>query len=98
MLRQYELDFRKAEDENLRQRHSRANGLTALPGELGDDDQLRFRIVPKNGGHFFEQRDDVRSIRLSGLQPEIVEVPLYLSARIQRECPAASTCSRPRGD
>ena len=77
VLRQYELDFRRVEDENLGRRQRRANGLTALPSELPQDSELRLRIVPTNGGHFFATHY-VRSIWVEGVQPQVVQVPLEL--------------------
>jgi len=53
-LSAYELDYRRAEDENLRSRNA-ARWATSEPqlSELVGTDSLRFRLVPKNGGPFY---------------------------------------------
>jgi len=78
VLRQYELDFRKAEDEELRARQTvapNARGAMPSPDELVEPNQMRFRIMPKAYGRFFSTHY-ICSISVSGLQPKSAELPL----------------------
>lgn len=55
VLHQYELDYRRAEDETTRAQHRRDAAVLrsdASIDELTDHRRLRFRIVPANGARF----------------------------------------------
>jgi lipopolysaccharide transport system ATP-binding protein len=79
VLGQYELDFRKSEDESLRRQQGNGKSRIAMaaPDELVETGQMRLRVVPKAGGHFFATHY-VRSIRVGGIEPKLLEVPLEL--------------------
>ena len=91
VLKQYELDFRKAEDEAVRARHiaaaaQRTHAVT--PDEVPDGDCLRFRIVADkarylSGTHF------IREIRVQGIGDRPIEVPLEFADLTQVGCKAA---------
>jgi lipopolysaccharide transport system ATP-binding protein len=73
VLRQYELDFKKAEDEVQRARQKSLSLVS--PDELVDLDESRLRIVPKVGGHFFSSHF-IRTIRIRRSNSLAVELPL----------------------
>ena len=79
VLRQYQLDYRRAEDENTRSRNKAAAetmSAIASPDELGSSHQIRFRIVPDTTGRFAATHF-VRAIELDGVDPAgRVSVPL----------------------
>lgn len=77
VLKAYELDFRAAEDLKIRSHEIDASKARADQPfrSAGGSGGLRFRIVPNEqvqvgGTHF------IRSIKVSGLSTEILEVPL----------------------
>jgi lipopolysaccharide transport system ATP-binding protein len=78
VLHQYELDYRKAEDETTRAQHRRdaaVLGSEASIDELSDHRRLRFRIVPATGGRFGTTHFVHRVlVRANGLDP--LTVPL----------------------
>jgi lipopolysaccharide transport system ATP-binding protein len=77
VLRQYELDFRRSEDELLRskQASSAARKTVASPDEIADHEGIRFRIVPQNGGRFFAVHF-VRAIQIhrAGFEPVLISL------------------------
>ena len=73
VLRQYELDFKKAEDEVQRARQKSLSLVS--PDELVDLDESRFRIVPRVGGHFFSSHF-IRTIRIRRSNGLTAELPL----------------------
>ncbi len=79
VLRQYELDFRRAEDENTREKNKQAASFAnkvASPDELVSASQLRFRIVPAQPGRFVSTHF-IRSICVGGIdQSDPIQVPL----------------------
>jgi ABC-type polysaccharide/polyol phosphate transport system ATPase subunit len=78
VLKQYELDFRKAEDETLRTKHIAASTQainTASPEEVPEAGDLRFRIVAEKSS-YFSATHFVRSIRVQGVGPELIEVSM----------------------
>jgi ABC-type polysaccharide/polyol phosphate transport system ATPase subunit len=76
VLRQYELDYKKAEDEAQRARQR--NLSLVSPDELVDLDESRFRIVPKVGGHLFSSHF-VRTIRIRKSNGSSFELPLDIT-------------------
>lgn len=76
VLRQYELDFKKSEDEVQR---SSTKTLTSLsPDELTTGNDIRFRIMPKTGGHFFANHY-VRTVRFISEGRAPVDIPIELA-------------------
>jgi ABC-type polysaccharide/polyol phosphate transport system ATPase subunit len=76
VLRQYELDFKKSEDEVQR---SSTRTLTSLsPDELTSGGDIRFRIMPETGGHFFSNHY-VRAVRVVADGRASVEIPIELA-------------------
>jgi lipopolysaccharide transport system ATP-binding protein len=73
VLRQYELDFKKAEDEVQRARQKSLSLVS--PDELVGLDESRFRIVPKVGGHFFSSHF-IQTIRIRRSSSVTDELPL----------------------
>jgi lipopolysaccharide transport system ATP-binding protein len=77
VLQAYELDFRLAEDQKVRSQDiSLAAVRASMPfRSTNRAGGLRFRIVPADqervGGTYY-----IRSIRMSGVEPETIEVPL----------------------
>ena len=83
VLKQYELDFRRSEDESMRAAHAAKQAKRenrALVDEVTDENTLRFRLVPKAGGRFADTHF-VRSITLELSGASSIEVPLELSDR-----------------
>ena len=81
VLRQYEMDFRQAEDEAMRVKHIATAATRAArvsPDEIPDSDGIRFRIVAAQGT-YFSGTHFVRAIRVHGLDAEPIEVPLELT-------------------
>jgi ABC-type polysaccharide/polyol phosphate transport system ATPase subunit len=80
VLKQYELDFRRSEDEVTRAKHIAAAGkrlATVTKEEIPDDGYIRLRIVAKDSAHFHTTHY-IRTIKVSGLNPEPVFVPLEI--------------------
>ena len=79
VMRQYELDYRRVEDENLRAGNKAAAetmATIASPDELGSSHQVRFRIVPDTGSRFAATHF-VRGIELDGVDPAgRISIPL----------------------
>jgi lipopolysaccharide transport system ATP-binding protein len=81
VLKQYELDFRRTEDEAMRTKHiascaSRAAQIS--PDEVPEGEVTRFRIVAEPAT-YLSATHFVRAIRIHGLGAEPVEVPLELA-------------------
>jgi lipopolysaccharide transport system ATP-binding protein len=82
VLRQYELDYKKSEDEI--QRSKRISSVKLIqsqvsPDELVGDNQVRFRIVPASRGHFFATHY-VRSVKVTCGKLEAISLPLEVAA------------------
>ncbi len=80
VLRHYEADYRRAEDEQTRagnREMSEASHPTASQDELSENGRLRFRLVPEDGGRF-KTTHFVTSIRVEGLAGTATDVPLEL--------------------
>lgn len=79
VLRQYELDYRQAEDELTRSQNARAASFRnsiASPDELTNHSRLRFRIVPEQTGRFVSTHF-VRSIQIDGISgSKTINIPL----------------------
>jgi len=81
VLKQYELDFRKAEDEAMVSKRlggSPSANTGISPNEIVDTDCARFRIVA-NKTTYFSATHFIRAIRIHGLAAEAIEVPLEFS-------------------
>ena len=81
VLRQYELDYRRAEDELTRENNRKiAETLpsTASPDELTTERRLRFRIVPESGGRFAATHY-VQAIQVDGVSREPRRLSLELT-------------------
>lgn len=91
VLRQYELDYRRVEDETTRAHNKQAVEVVSLagsPDELTTPEQLRFRIVPMGGGRFVGTHF-VRAITIDGLEGAgPLSVPLEIGH--EPESPAAA--------
>lgn len=80
VLKQYELDYRRSEDEAVRTKHISAahSRLQAVAvDEVPEEGQIRFRIVAKDAIHFASTHY-VREIRVHGLGQTPIEVPIDL--------------------
>lgn len=80
VLKQYEEDYRRSEDEKTRRSHverSEARRKTVNLDDLVDESMVRFRLVPRDGANFSDAHF-VRSIRIAGLTPEPFAVPLEM--------------------
>jgi lipopolysaccharide transport system ATP-binding protein len=78
VLKQYELDYRKAEDEDMVSKQlvgGQSRGSSVSPDEILDTDRVRFRIVADQT-IYFSATHFVRSIRISGLGGKPIDVPL----------------------
>ena len=78
VLKQYELDFRKAEDEQLRASHAVASSAQrALPhlDQMTEDSFFHLRIVASNGGTFSDTHF-IKSIQYEWENGEKGEIPL----------------------
>jgi ABC-type polysaccharide/polyol phosphate transport system ATPase subunit len=81
VLKQYELDFRKSEDESLRTKHIAASAQRAAavsPDEAPNAENLRFRIVARDS-RYFSATHFVRSIQIHGVGPDPIQVPMELA-------------------
>jgi lipopolysaccharide transport system ATP-binding protein len=91
VLRQYEEDFRRSEDEVTRSTHRgrslERRNLVSLEDVL-DEPLVRFRLLPATRGHF-QHTHYVRSVRISGLGDGSGEVPLELADLARPETHAA---------
>ncbi len=79
VLRQYELDFRRVEDETTRTHNALEVSLrntVASPDELTNLQRLRFRIVPEHTGRFVSTHF-VHRIQVDGIfESKTIDVPL----------------------
>lgn len=80
VLQQYELDFRRAEDETTRIKNIQAAASlrnSVNPEELMSPGRLRFRLLPDKAGGFISTHF-VRTIRIKfvGDAEEVIELPL----------------------
>lgn len=91
VLRQYEMDFRRSEDETLRSAHQERSAerrkLVSLEDVL-DETIVRFRLVPSADQHF-QYTHYIRSVRIRGLRDGAEEVPLEFADLARPENHAA---------
>ncbi len=81
ILKLYEEDYRRQEDETTREgnlRRKKLSSSSAHPSELGDGQFYRLRIISKNANHNFEDTHYIRKISLSGHNIPDQEIPLTL--------------------
>jgi lipopolysaccharide transport system ATP-binding protein len=80
VLKNYELDYRRTEDEALRE-VNRATSLirrrNVMVDDLVDCGLCKLRLVPNSGDHFTETHF-VRTISIAGLTSEVANVPLEI--------------------
>jgi lipopolysaccharide transport system ATP-binding protein len=82
VLRQYELDYRRVEDETTRAQNAKAalhSNKIASPEELVSSDRLLFRIIPENPGRFVSTHF-IYSIQIDGIEGyDTIKVPLDIT-------------------
>jgi lipopolysaccharide transport system ATP-binding protein len=91
VLKQYELDFRRAEDEAIRAKHIGAAAKrfeTVASDEIPNSGFVRFRLVAENSSHF-SATHYVRAVRIFGLDVNPIEVALELADCNDVNCRAA---------
>lgn len=82
VLKQYELDYRKAEDESLRAGNARDLQRSAAAfADASDMAWVQFRIVPANHDHFTDTHY-VRGIRVEGLVEPFAIVNMAMPERM----------------
>ena len=91
VLRQYEEDFRRSEDEVTRAAHrerSLSRRQHVALEDVVDDSLIRFRLIAADRGHF-QSTHYVRSVRLAGLREAAEQVPLEFADLARPENHAA---------
>jgi lipopolysaccharide transport system ATP-binding protein len=91
VLRQYEEDYRRSEDESVRSGHRERSesrrGTVDLEDVLGEP-LLRLRLIPAGHSHF-RRTHYVRAVRIDGLDAQTRDVPLDFADPARQEVHSA---------